>query len=95
MSCCQLNLQVFLLLADHLDICKAHGIFNLLGCFIGVFSALGTENVFELSSFPLVPSTAGPAVLAVPALESSAKIPGLLPFLQGNHIKHVRGFNAS
>lgn len=83
MSCCQLNLQVFLLLADHLDICKARGIFHLLGCFIGVFSALDTENVLELSRFSLVPSTAGSALLAVPALESSAKISGLLLFLQG------------
>lgn len=97
MSCCQLNVQVFLLLTDRLDACKTFGLFNLLGYFTGVVSALGAESLLELSKFPPVPSTAGPAVLAVPALESSAEIPGpgLLFFLQGAPQSVSMGFSAS
>lgn len=77
MSCCQLNLQGFF---QSIWMYAKHGVFHLLGYFIGVFNAVGAEHVLELSSAPPVPS---PAVLAGPALESSAEIPGLLLFLQG------------
>jgi len=47
-----------------LGVCKAFGVFSVL------------DGFCDLSSFPLVPSTAGPGLLAALALEGSAAILG-------------------
>lgn len=67
-----------------LGVCKAFGVFSVL------------DGFYNLSSFPLVPSTAGPALLAALALEGSAEIPGTerlaALFSRESHTKRASAF---
>lgn len=67
-----------------LGVCKAFGVFSVL------------DGFHNLSSFPLVPSTAGPTLLAALALEGSAEIPGTerlaALFSRESHTKRASAF---
>lgn len=79
-SCCQASLPVVLLHADDFGVCKAFGVFS------------ASDGFYDSSSFPLVPLTAGPALLAALALEGSAEILGtrrLAALSPGNLVQNM------
>ena len=79
-SCCQPSCQLSSCMQMLLGVCKAFGIFSVL------------DSFYNSSSFPPVPSTAGPALLAALALEGSAEILGtkrLAALSQGNLVQNM------